>query len=213
MSDDGYPQLEDGYTRIANELLEAIIKQCKGPEAILLAVIRETYGYKGYKQNEISNKRMCELTGILNKNLHRAIKDAVFKGYISILKNEDKQNPTYKEVCSGETGHAEVMEVVYDSSQTTFEKLTKLFFEIHDPTQIKRQGPDVGEQYRSEIFYVNNKQKQTAEKLIKILENKGYKIATELSKANTFWEAEEYHQDYYSNNGKQPYCHSYTKRF
>ncbi len=124
-----------------------------------------------------------------------------------------KKNPSYNDVCSGTTGHAEVIKVVYDSSKTTFEKLTKLFFEIHDPTQINRQGPDIGEQYRSVIFYVNAEQKQTAEKLIKILKDKGYKIATELTRAAVFWKAEKYHQDYYQNNGKQPYCHSYKKRF
>lgn len=124
-----------------------------------------------------------------------------------------KQNPTYHEVCSGTTGHAETIEVVYDFSKTTFEKLARLFFEIHDPTQINRQGPDIGEQYRSVIFYMNDEQKQTAEKLIKTLEEKGHKIATELTKANKFWEAEEYHQDYYMNKGERPYCHFYQKRF
>lgn len=124
-----------------------------------------------------------------------------------------KQNPTYKEVCSGTTGHTETLEVVYNPSKTTFEKLAKLFFEIHDPSQINRQGPDTGEQYRSAIFYTDDEQKQIAEKLIKILEDKGYKIVTELTKAVTFWEAEKYHQEYYKKNGKQPYCHVYTKRF
>jgi len=123
------------------------------------------------------------------------------------------ENPMYEEVCSKATGHAETVEVVFDPSKTTFEKLARLFFEIHDPTQVNRQGPDVGDQYRSAIFYVDNGQKQTAEKLIKILEGKGYDIATELVKADTFWEAEEYHQDYYEHTGKQPYCHFYQKRF
>ena len=124
-----------------------------------------------------------------------------------------KKNPTYKEVCSGTTGHVETIEVVFDPSHTTFERLTRLFFEIHDPTQINRQGPDIGEQYRSAIFYVNDEQKQTAERLIKLLIDKGYKVATELAPADTFWEAEQYHQDYYKKNGQKPYCHIYTKRF
>jgi peptide methionine sulfoxide reductase msrA/msrB len=123
------------------------------------------------------------------------------------------ENPTYKEVCSGTTGHAETVEIVFDPSKTTFEKLARLFFEIHDPTQVDRQGPDVGSQYRSAIFYVDDEQKHTAEKLIKILEDKGYNVATELVKADTFWEAEDYHQDYYEQTGKQPYCHFYQKRF
>jgi len=123
------------------------------------------------------------------------------------------QHPTYKEVCKGGTGHIETAEVIYDPAQTDFEKLARLFFEIHDPTQIDRQGPDIGDQYRSAIFYVNDEQKQISEKLIKLLEKKGYKVATKLIKADKFWKAEDYHQQYYQNTGKQPYCHFYQKRF
>ncbi|MBL7092444.1 peptide-methionine (S)-S-oxide reductase MsrA, partial [candidate division KSB1 bacterium] len=124
-----------------------------------------------------------------------------------------QENPTYQEVCNGTTGHAEAMEVVFDPSKTNFEKLARLFFEIHDPTQINHQGPDIGEQYRSAIFYIDDEQKKNAEKLINILDEKGYKIATEITKADKFWQAEDNHQDYYQNNGKRPYCHAYTKRF
>ena len=124
-----------------------------------------------------------------------------------------KVNPTYKEVCSGSTGHAEAIEVTFDPSETTYEDLARLFFEIHDPTQVNRQGPDIGEQYRSAIFYLDEEQKAIAEKLIQILKDKGYKIATETRKAEQFWAAEKYHQDYYENTGKQPYCHVYQKRF
>lgn len=122
-------------------------------------------------------------------------------------------NPTYKQVCNGTTGHAETIEVVFDPAKTNFETLAKLFFEIHDPTQVNRQGPDIGDQYRSAIFYVDDTQKETAEKLIGILKAKGYKVATEMAKAGPFWEAEPYHQDYYEQNGHQPYCHVYEKRF
>ena len=106
------------------------------------------------------------------------------------------KNPTYQQVCNENTGHAETIKVVFDLSKTNFENMARLFFEIHDPTQVDRQGPDVGEQYRSVIFYRNDTQKETSEKLIKILQDKGYKVVTELSKADTFWEAEDYHQDY-----------------
>jgi peptide methionine sulfoxide reductase msrA/msrB len=122
-------------------------------------------------------------------------------------------NPTYREVCTGTTGHAETMEVVFDPSRTTFEKLARLFFEIHDPTQKNRQGPDIGDQYRSAVFYASDEQKKTTEKLIGLLKGKGLAVATELAKAGTFWTAEDYHQDYYAKTGKQPYCHVYTKRF
>ena len=124
-----------------------------------------------------------------------------------------KQDPTYREVCGGSTGHTEAIEVVYDPAETTYEKLARLFFEIHDPTQVNRQGPDIGEQYRSAIFYLDKEQKQTAEKLIRILGEKGYEIATELTPAGTFWEAEEYHQDYYRNQGGSPYCHTRKEIF
>lgn len=122
-------------------------------------------------------------------------------------------NPTYKQVCTGTTGHAETVEIVFDPAKTDFETLAKLFFEIHDPTQVNRQGPDIGDQYRSAVFYVDDAQKATAEKLIGILKAKGYKVATELAKAGPFWDAEQYHQDYYDHNGQQPYCHVYEKRF
>jgi peptide methionine sulfoxide reductase msrA/msrB len=123
------------------------------------------------------------------------------------------KNPTYQEVCDGATGHAETVEVVFDPGKTNFETLAKLFFEIHDPTQWNRQGPDYGDQYRSAIFYVDDSQRQTAEKLIGILKDKGYKVVTQVAKAEQFWEAEKYHQRYYENTGKQPYCHVYQKRF
>jgi peptide methionine sulfoxide reductase msrA/msrB len=125
----------------------------------------------------------------------------------------NKDNPTYKDVCSGNTGHAETVEIVFDPSRTSFEQLARLFFEIHDPTQLDRQGPDIGDQYRSAVFWADNEQRQTTERLIGILEDKGYRVATELARADIFWPAEDYHQDYYSNNGQLPYCHAYQKRF
>ncbi len=124
-----------------------------------------------------------------------------------------KDNPTYKEVCTGKTGHAEATLVVYDPEQTTYEELAKLYFETHDPTQVDRQGPDIGTQYRSEIFYLDDEQKATAEKLINILKGKGYDVVTKVTPASTFWKAEEYHQDYYEKNNGSPYCHVYKKKF
>jgi len=124
-----------------------------------------------------------------------------------------KESPTYKEVCTGTTGHAEAIEVTFDPAQITYEELAKLFFETHDFTQFNRQGPDIGEQYRSEIFYLDDFQKETAEKLIKILEDKGYNVATKVTKASAFWQAEDYHQDYYTKTGGTPYCHVYKKIF
>lgn len=123
------------------------------------------------------------------------------------------KNPTYEEVCAGNTGHVEAIEVTFDPKETSYEELAKLFFEIHDPTQVNRQGPDIGEQYRSVVFYLDDDQKKTAEKLIDILKEKGYKVATTVEKADTFWPAEDYHQQYYKKKRGTPYCHVYTKRF
>jgi peptide methionine sulfoxide reductase msrA/msrB len=122
-------------------------------------------------------------------------------------------NPTYKQVCTDKTGHAEAVEVIYDPSKTSYEKLAMLFFETHDFTQLNRQGPDVGTQYRSAVFYLDEKQKETAYKLIGMLKQKGYDVKTEVTPAGKFWPAENYHQDYYKNNGKTPYCHIYRKIF
>ena len=123
------------------------------------------------------------------------------------------KNPSYQQVCSGMTGHAEAVRVIYNPDSVSYEDLAKLYFETHDPTQVDRQGPDIGTQYRSEIFYTNDEQKKIANGLIKQLESKGLKVATKLTLASTFWVAEDYHQDYYLKTGKQPYCHKYTKRF
>ncbi len=125
----------------------------------------------------------------------------------------NKKNPKYEQVCYGNTGHAETVEVVFNPAQISFEELVRLFFEIHDPTQVNRQGPDVGEQYRSEIFYVDEYQKNIAEKLMDILRRKGYDVRTDLTPVEQFWQAEEYHQHYYEKKGSLPYCHIYQKKF
>ena len=124
-----------------------------------------------------------------------------------------KDNPTYKEVCSGSTGHKEAIRVVFDPSKVSFEDLAKLYFETHDFTQTNGQGPDIGEQYLSFFYYKSDEQKSVVENLIKKLEEKGYKVATKLEPASKFWDAEDYHQDYYEKTGKYPYCHVYKKIF
>jgi len=123
------------------------------------------------------------------------------------------KNPSYQDVSYRNTGHLEVVEVTYDVKKVSYENLAKFFFEIHDPTQEMGQGPDIGGQYLSVVFYENNNEKEIVHELIDILINKGYNIATKVLPVDTFWKAEQYHQDYYDKNGQHPYCHVYQKKF
>ncbi|HQP70313.1 MAG TPA: bifunctional methionine sulfoxide reductase B/A protein [Clostridiales bacterium] len=123
------------------------------------------------------------------------------------------KNPTYKQVCTGTTGHFEAVEVLYDDRKIDFETIAREFFEIHDPTQADGQGPDIGQQYESVVFYNNETEKNITEKLIGMLESKGYETVTQVLKVSEFWKAEDYHQDYYEHKGTTPYCHGKIKRF
>ncbi len=121
----------------------------------------------------------------------------------------NKEKPTYKEVCSGMTGHAEAVKVVFDPKRISYRRLLEAFFDMHDPTQLNRQGPDVGTQYRSGIYFVSEAQRKEAEKFIAELQKsdrfRGRSIVTEVEKVKTFWPAEEYHQDYIATTGRV--CH------
>jgi|WetSurMetagenome_2_1015567.scaffolds.fasta_scaffold00088_33 peptide methionine sulfoxide reductase msrA/msrB len=123
------------------------------------------------------------------------------------------ERPSYRDVTSGKTGHLEVVEVTYDPAKVNYETLVKYFFEIHDPTQVGGQGPDIGEQYISAIFYGNDEEKKIIQKLIDVLIIRGYAVVTKALPAKAFWKAEEYHQNYYDKNKQQPYCHVYRKKF
>ena len=120
-----------------------------------------------------------------------------------------KEDPTYDEVCSGTTGHAEVVQVSYDPEKVSFEELLEIFFKTHDPTTLNRQGADVGTQYRSVIFYNDEKQQAKAEKWIDIINESDIynnEVVTEVSPLSKFYPADDYHQNYYQNNPNQPYC-------
>ncbi len=125
----------------------------------------------------------------------------------------ETEHPTYEQVCRGETGHYEAVRILFDPSRTDYETLAKLFFEIHDPTQTDGQGPDIGPQYRSAVFYANPLQKETARNLIGILQTKGLNVSTRLLPLSKFWPAETHHQHYYERHGSRPYCHRRIKRF
>ena len=123
------------------------------------------------------------------------------------------RQPSYEQVRTGTSGHAEVVKIDFDPRVASFETLARLFFEIHDPTQADGQGPDIGHQYRSAVFYTTEEQRDVAQKLVRELKEKGHDVVTSIERARTFWPAEDYHQNYYRNKGTEPYCHAYTKRF
>ena len=131
--------------------------------------------------------------------------DSVGSGYMG----GSKPNPTYEQVCSGATGHAEVVQVSFDPEVVSFKEILEVFFVIHDPTTLNRQGNDTGTQYRSAIFYHSREQKTAAEQVIANLSAAGIyddPIVTEVVAASTFYVAEKYHQEYFRNNPSQPYC-------
>lgn len=134
---------------------------------------------------------------------------ATYVGYMG----GDLANPSYSQVKTGTTGHVETVEVLFDTEETSYEQIIRLYFETHDFTQVGGQGPDIGSQYRSVIFYANEEQKIIAENQIKLLTAMGYSVATTIECASTFWRAEDYHQHYYDKNGDSPYCHIYKKIF
>ncbi|MBL4684741.1 MAG: peptide-methionine (S)-S-oxide reductase MsrA [Nannocystaceae bacterium] len=122
-------------------------------------------------------------------------------------------NPTYRQVSSETTGHIETVRVRFDATRIEYAAVAKRFFEIHDPTQANGQGPDVGSQYVSAVFYTGPEQKAATDVLIGKLRSRGYAVVTEVRAAGEFFTAEDYHQDYYGKNGKKPYCHTRVKRF
>lgn len=122
-------------------------------------------------------------------------------------------DPNYEMVCQGDTGHLEAVRVIYDPQRISYQQLLKYFFEIHDPEQGDGQGPDIGSQYLSAIFYFDEAQQVQTKEVLQQLQQLGYHPKTQLYPVQTFWSAELYHQDYYTKTGKQPYCHIWQKKF
>jgi peptide-methionine (S)-S-oxide reductase len=175
------------------------------------------------KDLSIHNSQKFMVTETSNKNLETATfgagcfwcVEAVFQqlegvqSSISGYMGGQVENPTYKQVCTGTTGHAEVIQVTFDPSQITYPELLEAFWTSHDPTTLNRQGADEGTQYRSVIFYHSAEQKQLAEEYKKKLNASGAfpnPVVTEIAAAVKFYKAEDYHQNYYNENGNQPYC-------
>ena len=131
--------------------------------------------------------------------------EKVVSGYIG----GTTKNPTYKDICTGETGHAEAIQITFNPNEVAYEDLLEVFFATHDPTTLNRQGADVGTQYRSEVFYHSLEQKEKAENYISLIENEKLydkKVVTKVSSATVFYPAEDYHQNYYNQNSSQGYC-------
>lgn len=124
-----------------------------------------------------------------------------------------EENPVYADVKAHRTQHVEAVWVEYDADVVSYESLCRLFFEIHDPAQTDGIGPDIGPQYRSQIFYFDDTQLHTAQQVIELLRSKGHEVNTTLRPAQHFWPGEEYHQDYYNKTGESPYCHIRVKKF
>jgi len=116
--------------------------------------------------------------------------------------NGESENPTYEEICTGQTGHAEVLKIDFDESLISYSDLLEVFIEVHDPTSLNQQGGDIGIQYRSAVFYIDDSQKKSAQTVIGAI---AYAV-TEISPLDVFYPAEDYHQNYYNNNENQPYC-------
>jgi len=183
---------------------------------VLLAIMLFTIAANGQQKstkNSMETTSKCE-TITLGAGCFWCV-EAIYNrvnGVISVTSGYSgghTENPTYKEVCTGETGHAEVIQVVYDPTIIPLAKILEIYFKTHDPTMLNRQGADIGTQYRSVIFYSNDEQKRVAQEVKDLLNKSGIwtdPIVTLIEPLKNFYEAESYHQDYFENNAKQPYC-------
>lgn len=172
---------------------------------VLLLVYSQMYGQKGTSMNKVDQITLGGGCFWCVEAVYERIPgvQSVESGYAG----GSTPNPTYEQVCEGNTGHAEVARLTYDPSKVTLEEILDLFWRAHDPTTVNRQGADVGTQYRSVIFYHDEKQNEIAEKSKKVAQKEfSIPIVTEIKPLETFYKAENYHQDYYKNNPNAPYC-------
>jgi len=181
--------------------------------SLLTVVFAGSISVKREKKNKIKMEKAYFASGCFWGTEYHFMKA---KGVVSTTVGYMGGNtfaPTYKEVCTGMTGHVEAVEIVFDPAITSFEAMLKLYYETHDFEQVGGQGPDIGEQYQSVVFYTDDNQQKMVEKYMKILTDKGYRVATQLRPVVEFWQAEEYHQEYYHKKNGIPYCHAYKKIF
>lgn len=172
---------------------------------VLLLAYCQTYGQKGNSMNKVDQITLGGGCFWCVEAVYERIPgvQSVESGYAG----GSTPNPTYEQVCDGNTGHAEVAQLTYDPSKVTLEEILELFWRAHDPTTLNRQGADAGTQYRSVIFYVNEQQKEVAEKSKNTAQKEfSVPIVTEIKPLDKFYKAENYHQDYYKNNPNAPYC-------
>lgn len=195
---------ECGIAYAEKEWAEKCEEWCRIHKSCNLEIIQHAISVKDYQKSQVIFGGGCFwCTEAVFKMLKGVY--SVVSGYSGGI----KESPTYEEVCSGKTGHAEVVKIEYDPNAITFENLLTVFFATHDPTTRNRQGDDIGQQYRSVIFYMEDEQKNAAKKFIKELNVSspdGKLIVTEVLPFKNFYEAEDYHRDYYSRNPQNPYC-------
>lgn len=226
----GWPSFDDAVPGAVKKLKDADGKRTEIVCAYCGAHLGHVFTGEGFTAK---NTRFC--VNSISLNFEKASTDNIKKAYFAggcfwgveyylekqkgVLSVDSgymggiKPNPTYKEVSRGDSGYLETVEVTYDPRKVDYETLARLFFEIHDPTQKNGQGPDIGEQYHSVVFVQNQTERNIIKKLIRLLELKGYDVATTIRDKKEFYKAEKYHQDYYDRKGKKPYCHGYVKRF
>lgn len=201
-----------------------MIKKSKLSSVILIFVLMLFFNM-GCGQDKVENIQDGEISDYIEEGLESVVlgggcfwsMETIFTKLKGVKDVEvgyaggDTENPTYEEVCFGDTGHAEVVKVIFDQDIISYEDLLEVFFYVHDPTTLNRQGNDVGDQYRSIILFNSKEQDKKAQEYIKELEEKGFyddPIVTQVQPLDAYYKAEDYHQDYYEKNPNQPYCTS-----
>lgn len=222
----GWPSFDDAIKGAIKEKLDKDGKRIEILCSNCNAHLGHIFKGEGYTKK---NVRHC--VNSLSLNFKKELKKAYFAGgcfwgvefYLEKIEGVKEvtsgfmggwlKNPTYYDVVYKNTGHIETVEVTYDPNITTYKEIAKRFFEIHDPTQLNRQGPDIGKRYQSAIFVSNKEEEKIVNELISKLKKNGYSVVTKIKNKKEFYKAKEHHQNYYEKKGSKPYCHIPIKRF